>query len=171
MRNDRPFFTIVKQILLTTLIAGTLDLTSVWLIYGPLMHKSSMERILRGVASGVFGRDAYSGGNEMMAFGVVFHYIIACCFTIAYFLSYPHIKFFQKQVVVSGLLYGIFAWIWMNLLVLPMTNVTRLPFKLQGVLIGVGLLMFCIGLPIALLTNAYYRKGRVTEMTHEPYAV
>lgn len=171
MRNDRPFSATVKQILLTTLIAGTLDLTSVWLIYGPLMHKSSMERILRGVASGVFGKDAYAGGNEMMAYGVVFHYIIACCFTIAYFLLYPRMVFFQRRVVLSGLLYGIFAWVWMNLLVLPMTNVTRLPFKLQGVLIGAGLLMCCIGLPIALLTNAYYKKEKTGVLTHEPYAL
>ncbi|MBN9296036.1 MAG: hypothetical protein J0I41_03445 [Filimonas sp.] len=160
MKNTDQPAGVAKHILTTTLIAGTLDLVSVWLIYGPIKQKTDMGKILKGIAGGAFGKSAYGGGSDMIVYGLFFHYLIACCFTLAYFLLYPKIAFLRRHVVLSGLLYGIVAWVWMNIVILPMTNVPRGPFKIEGVVIGMLLLMFFIGLPISLLTHAYYTRKK-----------
>ena len=94
----------------------------------------------------------------MVALGLLFHYIIAMSFTTAYFLVYPLIPFLQRQKIISGLLYGVFAWAFMNYITLPLSNVHMAPFKLTNALISIAILMVCIGLPVSLLVNRYYTR-------------
>ena len=65
---------ILKPVLVTGLIAGTLDL-----------------------AGGVFGKDALTGGISKKLSGLFFHYFIAFVFTLFYFLIYPKIKLLAKK--------------------------------------------------------------------------
>jgi hypothetical protein len=48
----------------------------------------------------------------------------------------------------------------MNLVVLPLSNAAALPFKTKGIIIGILILMFCIGLPISLFAHRYYSKKK-----------
>jgi hypothetical protein len=142
-----------KYILATWLIAGTLDgLTAV------LVSGVGFERVFKYVASGAFGIGAMQGGNEMVIAGVLFHYLIALCWTLLFYYLYPRMKVLTANKFIVGLLYGIFVWCVMNLIVVPLSQIPARPFQLQGAVINAVVLMFMIGLPISLMANKYYGK-------------
>lgn len=146
----------LKTIVLSGFFAGTLDIAAAIGIYAVILDKTTAMRILQSIASGVFGKSAFAGGIETALYGLFFHYIIATSWAASYFFLFPTISFLRKQKIISGLLYGIVVWLIMNTIVLPLSNVTQVQFTMQGVFIGVGILMVCIGLPISLITHRYY---------------
>jgi uncharacterized membrane protein YagU involved in acid resistance len=145
-----------KTILLAWVTAGCLDLLAAIVVYSVIMQRVTTIRLLQGIARGALGNSAYEGGVGTALAGVGFHFTIAFCFTVFYFLIFPHIPFLKKQRIVSGLLYGIFAWCVMNLAVLPLLKIAPLPTKWDSIVRGVVILMFCIGLPISLIVSRYY---------------
>lgn len=143
------FFNIILR---AGLLAGTLDILAAILI----LAKGNAVGTLKFIASGVFGKAAFSGGNEMVASGAVFHYFIATSFAAGYFWAYPRLPFLQKNKWVSGVLYGAFVWAVMNLLVVPASNAPQSPFAWDSALKNAAILMVCIGLPVAWLADKFY---------------
>ena len=157
--NERkPRATPLKTIFLAGFTAGTLDVLAAITVYSFIMNRVTPTRLLQGIASGVFGSSAFEGSYGMALAGLAFHYMIAFCFTIFFFLIFPFVPFLKNQKVLGGLLYGIFAWCVMNLAVLPLLHIANIPTKWDGIARGAIILMFCIGLPISLVVNNYYRK-------------
>jgi hypothetical protein len=146
----------LKTILLAWLTAGCLDLLGAITVYSLIMQRVTTLRLLQGIARGALGNSAYEGGIATASAGVGFHFIIAFCFTIFYFFIFPYIPFLKKQRIISGLLYGIFAWCVMNLAVLPLLQIASIPTKWDSIIRGAVILMFCIGLPISLIVSRYY---------------
>ena len=145
-----------KTILFSGFIAGTLDILAAILVYAVIMQKVTAVQILHGIASGAFGKTTIGSPAIMALIGLAFHFIIAFCFAIAYFVVYPHIPFLRKQKIISGLLYGIFVWAVMNLIVVPMSNANHAPFAWPSAIRAASILMLCIGLPISIITSKYY---------------
>jgi hypothetical protein len=149
-----------KTILRAGLVAGTCDLSAAIIVYAFILQRMSTLQLLQSIASGIFGKDAYAGGTEMAILGVIFHYIIAMIFAVAYFLIFPKIPFLRQQKVISGLLYGVIVWFMMNLIVLPMSHATSKPFEFSiNTFRGMAILMVCIGLPISLIVHKFYAKS------------
>jgi len=146
-------------IFLSGLIAGTLDILAAIIIYSVILEKTTAIKILQSIASGVFKKEAYSGDPKMAWYGLGLHYIIAMLFALFYFLIYPYIPFFKKSPLISGILYGIFVWIIMNLIVLPIVF-PILPAKTLDfpLILSILILIFCIGLPISFIAKKYYSK-------------
>eukprot|EP01035_Chromulina_nebulosa_P001669 gene1669-2247_t len=142
----------LKTILLAGLVAGTLDILAAIAILG----KMNAERVLQYIASGIYGKDAFDGGQPMAMWGLFFHYLIAFSFAADYFMLYKLIPLLKKHKVAAGLLFGIFIWVIMNLVILPFTNVARGPFTLNGVLLNMSILMLAVGLPISLIVHRHY---------------
>jgi hypothetical protein len=147
-----------RTIILIGLLAGTLDAVAAIVI-----SQASPAAVFRYIASGAFGAGrAFSGGDIMIAWGVIFHYFIALSWTLFFFFMYPALPWLKKNKYVVGLLYGIFVWIIMNRVVVPLSEIPARPFNLKGALTGMSILMVAIGLPISILTHRYYlRKGVV----------
>ena len=145
-----------KTILLSGFVAGTLDMLGAILVYSVIMKKVTAVQVLHGIASGAFGKTAVGGPAIMALIGLAFHFIIAYCFAIGYFIVYPHIPFLHKHKIIIGLLYGIFVWAVMNLIVVPMSNAYHGPFAWPSAIRAASILMICIGLPISLITSRYY---------------
>ncbi|RYU94622.1 hypothetical protein [Emticicia agri] len=147
--------TYYKVILLTGFIAGSLDLTGA-IISSTILNRKFPSKIFHYIASGVFGKEAFSGGNSMILWGLLFHYIIAYAFTFFYFLIYPKIGFLHINRIASGIFYGAFVWVIMNRIVVPLSNVTQGPFNITQAIVGMVVLMLMIGLPIAFNAHKYY---------------
>src|SRR5688500_18718690 len=145
-----------KTILIIGLLAGTLDALGAIVVY-----QAEPAGLFKFIARGAFGAGrAFSGGVEMVMWGILFHYFIAYAWTTLFFFLYPTASFMRKNKYVTGLLYGIFVWIIMNRVILPLSEIPQQPFNIRGALIGASILMVAIGLPIAILTHRYYsRKG------------
>jgi uncharacterized membrane protein YagU involved in acid resistance len=148
-------------IFLSGLIAGTLDILAALTIYDLILQKTTSIKILQSIASGIFKKEAYSGGSQMALYGLLLHYFIAFSFAWFYFTIYPYFSFLKKNALLSGVLYGIFVWIIMNLVVLPIVF-PSLPEKHFDfpLILSMLILIFCIGIPIAFLTKKHYSYHR-----------
>ncbi len=148
-----------KTILLAGLLAGTLDGLAACVDF-VLRTGRSPVRVFQFIASGVFGAGAFSGGNAMAAWGVLFHYLIATSWAAAFVLAYPRLA--RVNAIVLGLLYGVVVWLVMNLVVLPLSNVPQSSPTAFGVAKGMVILMVCVGLPIALVARRGRGRGRAS---------
>jgi uncharacterized membrane protein YagU involved in acid resistance len=137
------------------LIAGALDLTAAIVTFG--LRGVRPIRIPQSIASGLLGASAYEGGFSTAALGVLLHFIIAFGAALVYYLASRRLRFLVRWAVVCGLLYGIAVYLFMNLVVLPLS---AFPGKISfqpsvQLLTGVVTLMLCVGLPIALVVRRY----------------
>lgn len=147
---------IFRNILRAGLLAGTMDILAAIFI----LAKGKAAATLKFIASGVFGKAAFSGSAGMVVAGAVFHYFIATSFATGYFLAYPRLSFLRKNKWLSGVLYGVFVWSVMNLLVVPLSNAPRGPLTLESALKNMAILIVCIGLPIAWLAERFYNEDK-----------
>lgn len=138
------------------LIVGTLDLTAA--IVQTLINGRDPRMMLKFIASGVFGMQALQGGTIYAVLGALFHYLIAFLWTGLFFFLYPKIRFLSQQVLFTGILYGLFIWVVMNRIVLPLSRTPPIPFSVRGALIGAGILIVALGIPLALIARR--RFGR-----------
>lgn len=150
-------------ILLAGLSAGTLDAIAASISYYSKTGKTP-GNVWRYVATGVFGKKVFASATLKAAWGLLFHFMIAFLFALFFFWLYPRLKWLSRNKVIGGLLYGIFIWLVMNLLVVPLSQARDIPFTIKGAAIGMLILMFCVGLPISLIAGYYYsRSSRVGE--------
>jgi hypothetical protein len=145
---------IVKYILLTWLLCGTLDALSA-IVLNPQVPAAA---IFKYIASGFFGKAAAVGGTDMVVYGVLFHYFIALVFTTLLFLSYPtFIKIFRNKILLA-FVWGILIFVIMNFVVVPyLSHIVQRPMKLAGVLKNLAALIVAFGFPIAFIAGKYYR--------------
>jgi uncharacterized membrane protein YagU involved in acid resistance len=145
----------MSTILLAGFVAGLMDIVAAIITYYIRTQKEPT-RLFQFIASGIFGKEAFTGGTTMALLGLLFHFILACLFAIAFYLIYPKIKLLSKNKVITGLVYGIVVWVIMNLVVLPLSKAPRLPLDPTQAAIGMAILMVCIGLPISLIVHRHY---------------
>jgi hypothetical protein len=145
-----------QPIFLGGLIAGTLDLTAAC-VYSWLRASVSPVRVFQFIASGVLGTGSFTGGAKSAVLGVVLHFLIATGATAVFYFASRAWFFLIEHPIVSGLLYGIPVYAFMNFVVLPLSQVTQRPQPISSRLINLVILMFCIGLPIALIVRRYAR--------------
>jgi hypothetical protein len=138
-------------------IAGILDISDAFIFYG--LRGVKPIRILQGIASGLLGARAFRGGLETAALGLGLHFLIAFGAATVYYLASRKIAFMTRHAVLSGLLYGVMVYAFMNLVVLPLSNVSRAAFSLVPFINGVAAIAFCVGLPIALIVRRYSAVG------------
>ena len=112
--------------------------------------------VFQFIASGVFGNDAFSGGLPMAFYGLIFHLCIAMTWTTLFFLIYPKLELFSKNRFITGLGYGLFIWLVMTRIVLPLSNVPQVPFRISSAIIEIVILMTVIGLPLSFIANKFY---------------
>jgi hypothetical protein len=141
-----------KTILLTTLLVGTLDALAAIVVY-----RVDPTRLFKFIASGAFGAGkAFSEGGLMVFFGILFHYLIAFSWVGIFFLLYPISSLVKKNKYVTGVCYGIFIWIIMNQVIIPLSEIPKGDFDIKAASIGTLILIFAVGLPTSLIIHRYY---------------
>ncbi len=98
-------------------IVGVLDLVYAILVYGP----QKPIRIPQTIASGLLGLKSYSGGAQTATLGVVLHFLIAFGAATVYFLASHKLPFLIHRAIPSGLVYGALVYLFMHLVVLPLS--------------------------------------------------
>mgnify|MGYP003288154439 CR=1 FL=1 len=138
------------------LIAGTLDIVaacvSAWLRGG-----TTPVRVLQFVASGLLGPSSFNGGAKTAIVGLALHFLIATGATTVFYLLSRKWLFLVERPVIAGLLYGVGVYAFMNFVVIPLSRVAQRPATVSGRIIGLLIIMFCIGLPIALIVRRFAR--------------
>lgn len=143
-----------KIILLAGLVAGVLDLTAA--VVTTILRGREPRRMLQSIASGLLGLDSYNRGLKTAALGVVLHFIIATGAAAVFYAASRKLTFLVRQPIISGLIYGIAVYFFMNLVVLPLSAFPhKVTFPLSSLIIGLVVHMLCVGLPIALVVRRY----------------
>jgi hypothetical protein len=151
---------ITSKVLLAGIIVGTLDICAAMLQFFLKTGKDPFI-VPKFVASGVFGSAAMKGGATMIAWGFLFHYIIAMSFTIFFFWLCSKLPSLLQNRLLTGIGYGIFTWAVMRFLVVPLSLTNKQPTTLSGTLIAMLILIVCIGIPLAYMA-ASFRKQKVS---------
>jgi len=147
-----------NAILVTGLIAGVLDGAAAVLVY-LIRGGKTPERIFNFIASGVFGPAAMTGGTPMVFAGIGFHLIIAMGWTFLYFMAARQFEVLRRHFIGAAVVYGVFVWIMMNMVVLPLSRVQMGgPPTWNSILIGATVLVVCIGFPVAVGARRYFSQ-------------
>jgi uncharacterized membrane protein YagU involved in acid resistance len=109
--------------------------------------------ILQSVASGWLGKASYSGGWPTALLGLVSHLFITCIMAAIFVTAARRIALLRNQSLLSGVAFGLCAFVIMNFVVVPLSAAAVHPPR--GVFLAGGLLahMFLVGVPIALATR------------------
>jgi uncharacterized membrane protein YagU involved in acid resistance len=151
----------LSKIIKAGLIVGTLDIVAAFIQFF-IQTKNNPLIILKYIASGILGKEAFSGGGLVILLGLILHYIIAFSFTILFFWLFTKIKILSRSKIITGILYGIFIWVVMNLIVVPLSNIPARPFDIVNAIINAVILIVCIGIPLSFMANKFYRKNTET---------
>lgn len=145
------------------LIAGALDITGACIsAYIKSDGVTTPMKVLRYVASGAVDPKSFSGPALLALVGLLVHFFIAISFTFLFFLLAKQIPSLVKYPAPVGILYGIFVWAAMRFVILACLSrheqkpiVTEEDFK--NAAISAGILVACIGIPVAFLARRYVR--------------
>jgi hypothetical protein len=145
-----------SRIVIAGFIVGTLDILSAFIHYFIKTGQTHFFDVLKFIASGIFGKAAFSGGRRMILAGILIHYLIAFTFTLFFFWVFRKIKILSKNKIITGIIYGVFVWVVMNIIVLPFSNIAYRPFHIMNALINVVILIVCVGIPLSYMAYAFY---------------
>jgi hypothetical protein len=144
-----------RAILIGGSIAGLLDITQASLLFGWDIPKA--------IAAGLLGHSAFRGGAGMYVLGLALHFLIAFSWTAGFYVASRKLPFMTEYPLVCGLLYGMVVENVMNLVVLPLSALrARGPYQLQDLLLGLGVHMVVIGLPIAYSVRKFAPASNMT---------
>jgi hypothetical protein len=146
----------VRVILQAGLIAGTLDITAAILVYGRLGSRTVP--LLQGIAAGLLGKASFQGGLATAALGLLCHFFIATSWAAIYFMASRRMPFLVEHPIVSGALYAVGIYFFMDRVVVQLSAIGPHPFSVNSALIGAGILVACIGIPIALTVSRFSRE-------------
>ena len=121
MKHTSTTLTVAKPtalpIVWAGLIAGTLDITAALVVYGYFGAKPIP--LLQGIAGGLLGPRTFEGGLATALLGLLCHFFIAFSVAAIYFVMSRGWRFLNQHAVVSGVLYGIAVYFFMNRIVVP----------------------------------------------------
>ena len=147
----------VGQAILTGwLSCGVLDITAACL-QGWIQAGRAPADVLKGVASGLWGRSALDGGAGMAMVGLAMHFTVALTATLVFYALSRRLAFLRTlPLLLIGPLYGVVVFCAMNYGTLPFLSWLRsfylgTPPRWPGTMgwPQVGIHMICVGLPIA----------------------
>ena len=145
-----------KDIFKTTAIAGTLDILAAF-TKAFISNKVTPGIVLKFIASGIMGNEAFSGDYPIMILGLIIHFFIVFCITLTFFLVYPKLRFLKQSIFLNSFLIAIIAWTITTQIIIPLSKIKTPPFNLLNAFMAITILYVCIGLPIAFFTRHYYR--------------
>jgi hypothetical protein len=146
---------LVKTILLTGLLCGTLDALAA-IIFS---RKVPAATIFKYIASGLAGKTAGDGGTLMVLYGVLIHYLIALVFTFAFLKLYPFFIGLFRNKILLAFVYGLIIFVVMNMIVVPyLSRIITKPLQLLGSIKNWLTLVAAFGFPIVFIAGKFFQE-------------
>lgn len=133
------------------LIVGVLDLIYAILAYSP--HRPIL--VPQTIASGLLGAKSYQAGVASAALGIILHFVISFGAATTYYLASRKLTFLTARAILFGLLYGAAVYLFMHLIVLPLSAAPHSQTRLIYAVPEFVEHWFCVGLPIAMSVRHY----------------
>jgi hypothetical protein len=154
----RGRLSVIQAIALGALVVGTIDAIDAVVFFG--LRGAVPLRIFQSIAAGAIGRDAArAGGWGTASLGLFFHYLVALGIVATYIVASRAIPVLARRPVVCGIVYGVGAYFFMNLVVIPLSAIGRQPFTTGPLVNGLLIHAFGIGLPTAMICYQTRPRG------------
>ena len=145
-----PSLSIGRAILYGTLVVGVLDALDAIVVFG-IRSGATPARIFRGIAAGVLGPAAATGGLPAALLGVLLHFAVALGIVTTYVAASRYFPALNRRPFLYGPLFGIVAYFVMNLVVIPMSAIGAVRLTAFGMTNGLIIHALGVGLPAALV--------------------
>jgi len=145
--------TTARAIAYGTLTVGVLDALDAIVFFG-LRNSVPAYRIFQAIASGLLGPASFQGGAATVALGVVCHFTVACGIVTVFVLVSTRWPALARRPFLWGPLYGIAAYLVMNLVVVPLSAAGPSRHPIAVVVNGLLIHMIGVGTPAALAARA-----------------
>jgi uncharacterized membrane protein YagU involved in acid resistance len=133
-------------------IAGTLDI--IFAISFAVYNGATPIRLLQTVASGLLGKDSFTGGISTAALGLALHFGMSFIWAGLFLVAARRVPKLMHHPALYGIIFGVIVFFAMRLVVLPLSAfpypVTFKPLATVLDLLSHALLF---GVPIALATR------------------
>lgn len=123
--SARRALTPLQAVLSAGLLAAVLDISNPIIVWG--LKGVPAERILQSVASGLLGKDAYTGGAATAALGMAAHTAIMLGAATAYYLASRRLPVMNRRPWLAGPAFGAGFYLFMNYLVVPLSRAGMSP--------------------------------------------
>ena len=131
-------------------LAGILDILAAFAMTWPRVAPA---RVLQSIASGLIGPAAYQGGPWTAALGLALHFLIALTAAAVFVVASLRLRWLVARPVTAGLLYGVVVYLFMNAVVLPLSQIAARWPSWPTIVLLLLVHMVCVGLPIALVAR------------------
>lgn len=139
-----------------TLVAGLggAAVDAIYFSSKALVMGQSPISVLQAIAAFWLGKDAFGGGPQSAALGAATHVGLATAMAGGFLLARPHLRWLRGSVVQAGVLYGLFLYLLMYLVVLPIRWPTLYPnFTGLGFILDIAAHL-AVGITFAILLKA-----------------
>lgn len=147
-QSSTRVFTIGRAILYAGLVIGILDAIDAIIAFKIFAGFDPIP-IYQFVASGLLGKEAFSGGIGAAALGLGIHFVIAFAAAAVYVYASQFMPVLKERWIPFGLAYGVAFYFLMNYAVIPMSRIEPSPFSLPLFLNGIFGHAMLVGLPAA----------------------
>lgn len=149
-----------KAILYGGMMCGIFDYASAVLAWHS--RGATIQSVGHSIASGLVGRPtAITGGWRTAVLGIFLHFVIAFGAATTYYVASRFLRFLTEHPIIAGLIYGELVFLFMNMVVLPLSAINRDPLQWTSFspwpMLVTGPLghPFLVGLPITLATARF----------------
>jgi hypothetical protein len=147
----------LKTIVYGGLCVGILDGLAATINAG--LKGVSPDKVFQYIASGLIGREAsFGGGAATIVLGILLHFVIAFGVVTVFLLLSRSFPVLLRRAVISGMVYGIAVYFAMAYVIVPLSAISQGPFSFSGMITGIVIHMFCVGLPTALIVRSKSRR-------------
>ena len=156
-KNSPSVWSAIQTIVYGGVCVGILDGLAATINAG--IKGVSPGKVFQYIASGLIGREAsYAGGAATIVLGILLHFVIAFGVVAVFLLLSRSFPILLRRVVLTGMVYGIAVYFAMAYVIVPLSAIPRNPFSFSGMITGIVIHIFCVGLPAALIVRAMSRK-------------
>jgi hypothetical protein len=146
----------MRAVLLGGGVAALLDGTSATVSFAT--RGVSFTRLWQGVASGLLGPASFRHGAASAALGLFCHILIAMVAALIFNLAIRYLPALVEHYLLSGAVYGVLVFFFMNLVVIPLSALPKRHFALSDALVPIVVHIFCVGLPISVAARIFSNK-------------
>ncbi len=146
--------TLLRPILIGTLIAGTLDILAAVILSS--IYGAGPLPMLRYVASGPFPA-AKEWGTAGSILGLAVHFALMAIMVTIFVLAATRLRQLWEKPLLWGLVYGLATYVVMNWIVVPVRFQASLPPSTRAIVTQLFCHIVLVGIPVALVTAKHFR--------------
>jgi hypothetical protein len=163
----------ISRLLATGVLVAMLDGAFSAVLYVYVLRACSAAQLMQSIAAGLLGRAAFRGGSATVVLGLALHFAVAFGWTLAYATlraisgRLRELTATTRGALVTGAAFGVFIWLAMDLLVVPVSRASPTPFWSPLFVVMLAWHALGVGIPLALIVREPPRRGDAVAL-HAP---